>query len=691
MMTGKTLRQMVLAGCVAMASIGWAGGAMAQDEGVAVVSHVKVMSDKNTEDVTSPEAWKASVIKPGMTDQEKAIAVWRTVTKYRHQASPPDEGSSSVHDPIKTFNVYGYGQCCCASSDIEGLARYIGMPARGRIINNHSVPEVWYDGAWHLLDSSLMFYLVKPDGKIASVDEMKQSIEDWLKDHPELKTDADFKRFAKNYGWKKGPALFATCQFYDKNGTNQAKVHGWFSNMQEYNYTVGGEGRKIVVPPDTVGEVNVFDYGALMGYEVNVQLREGEKLTRNWSADEVATGLNAGKKFLQGDRSELGQQTEFGDRAPGRIGNGTLEYDVMADSKLASDALTFENLKMDGGKLRVVDAGKPGVLVVRMPSSYLYLGGDMAIQPTIGNGGTVKASVSLNNGLDWMDLAKIEKGGEQKVDLKPMIWNRYDYRLKLELSGGPGIDALKLTNKIQCSQAPLPVIVDGENKLTFTADKVAEGTVTVEGDMAGKPSRRTGMAPWIGDFHPTVNGASVKRFAIGTTQESDDKAGVPGTDILSIVVDPPKKGFATVPVTAPGEITRVRLGVHWRARNPADGYTVLGSFDDGKTWKEMGKLGQANPAKSTYLVYSDVPAGAKTVLVKFDGVQKNATEIFDLRIDVDYKEPAGGLRPVKVTYNWEENGTPKSAQHVCATSGDTWTIPCGKGTVVKSYSVELAK
>ena len=49
--------------------------------------------------------------------------------------------------------------CCCAAADIEGLARYIGMPARGRIINNHSVPEVWYDDAWHLLDASLMFYL----------------------------------------------------------------------------------------------------------------------------------------------------------------------------------------------------------------------------------------------------------------------------------------------------------------------------------------------------------------------------------------------------------------------------------------------------------------------------------------------------------------------------------------------------
>jgi hypothetical protein len=109
-------------------------------------------------------------------------------------------------------------------------------------------------------------------------------------------------------------------------------------------------------------------------------------------------------------------------------------------------------------------------------------------------------------------------------------------------------------------------------------------------------------------------------------------------------------------------------------------------------------------------VYSAVPPGAKEVLVKFDGVQKNATEIFDMRIDVDYKEPAGGFRPVKVTYAWEEgvpaakaaekgkdlvvekaHGTVKTAEHICASPEDTWTIHCGPGTVAKSYTVELAK
>src|SRR5579862_8504977 len=101
-------------------------GAVLASDAPGVVSHILVLSDKS-EDVSSPEAWKKTYIKDGMTDQEKAQAVWRTVVKYRHQTAPPNEWfcAENVHDPIKTINVYGYGMCCCASSNIEGLSRFL--------------------------------------------------------------------------------------------------------------------------------------------------------------------------------------------------------------------------------------------------------------------------------------------------------------------------------------------------------------------------------------------------------------------------------------------------------------------------------------------------------------------------------------------------------------------------------------
>src|SRR5580765_2703890 len=89
-----------------------------------VVSHIKVLSDK-VEDVSSLEAWKKSFIKDGMTDEQKAVALWKSSWMFVYQDAPPIEflHEGCVHDTIKEFNVYGYGMCCCASARIEQLAR----------------------------------------------------------------------------------------------------------------------------------------------------------------------------------------------------------------------------------------------------------------------------------------------------------------------------------------------------------------------------------------------------------------------------------------------------------------------------------------------------------------------------------------------------------------------------------------
>ena len=176
---------------------------------VGVVSHVKVVSDK-VEDVSSLEAWKKSFLKEGMSDEKKALAIWETVVKFRHQDPPPQElfNTGCVHDPIKTFNVYGYGMCCCASCNIAALSRAAGLQARGWGINGHSVPEVSWDGkSWHMLDASLMTYFPKADGQIAGVEEMVAGVQGWYEKNPGLRKDNDkLAKFMSNGGWKKGPA-----------------------------------------------------------------------------------------------------------------------------------------------------------------------------------------------------------------------------------------------------------------------------------------------------------------------------------------------------------------------------------------------------------------------------------------------------------------------------------------------------
>jgi len=177
-----------------------------------VVSHLNLVSDKSP-DVSTLEAWRKSYITDGMSEQEKAIAIFNTIVRYRHQANPPREFLSSemagghVHDPLKSFHVYGYGQCCCAAAEVQGLARYLGLKTRGRPITAHSVAEVYCDNGWGLIDPSVMNYHIKPDGKLASVDEIHAAVDDWLKRNPdyangEMKDrDKKLRTFAKNGGF----------------------------------------------------------------------------------------------------------------------------------------------------------------------------------------------------------------------------------------------------------------------------------------------------------------------------------------------------------------------------------------------------------------------------------------------------------------------------------------------------------
>lgn len=381
----------------------WGLAAEAQ-EPVGIVSQVKVLSDK-VPDVSSMEAWKRSCITDGMSDRDKGLAIWRTVVAFRHQDSPPNEylqGEDNVHDPIKTFNVYGYGMCCCAASNVEALARYLGLKARGRIIHAHSLPEVWWDGAWHMLDASLINYFPQPDGSLAGVDDVIAGLRAWYEKNPGFKgNNQRLSQFMQGGGWRKGPQALALCPFYDNNGWLPAATHGWYSTMQEYDCKPG----------------QVYEYGYSQGYQVNVQLRPGERLVRTWFAKGLHVNMAGGGApgCLDGHvgQGDLRYAPQYGDVSPGRVGNGTRRYDVpLSDGQFRGGALEAENLACSAEDrqapaVHVKDPEQPAVLVIDMPSSYVYLSGQLSLKATVAGGGSVAVSLSDNNGLAWKDVATL--------------------------------------------------------------------------------------------------------------------------------------------------------------------------------------------------------------------------------------------------------------------------------------------
>lgn len=659
----------------AVVALGVTSASWAQTAKPGTVCNVKVVSDK-VPDVTSLDAWKKSFIKDDMKNQDKALAVWRSVVMFQYQDSPPAEfltHENIVYDPIKMFNVYGYAMCSPHSAHMSALARSIGFQARGWAISHHSVGEFFYDNAWHHLDSSLIAYFLKEDGTIASIGEITAAVQEFYKTHPEFngldekardKKLREFEKTDQRQGWKlNGPKLIANSPCYDtRRGWWPAGTHGWYATMQCFDGT------------SSAGKpAYLYEYGASMGYQVNVQLRPGEKLVRNWGNEKMHINqekdapknpgcLEDKEGFLKSAQAFMDKQMpEFPNLTNGRIGNGKLDWNVpVSSADLKNSCMTFENLSSTKG-LRVIDAKSDGVMVIRMPSSYVYLGGSVKAKAVLGQGGSILVELSDNNGLNWKEAGKIA-AGEQTIDLSSLIRRRYDYRLRFTIKGeGTGLDSLLVTQDIQHSQRALPALDKGDNKITFSAGR-QESTITAESA-----------------FKADAGGKQVTHKDLQVKLDNVDEK-------LSVK----NNGTVTVPVATPGEITRVRFGGAYRAWGDTDKIDLEISFDGGKTFKKVAEGAAQKGGCTVYTTVKDVPPGTKAVQARYVGTSKAGLQLGSFRVDADYKDPNFGFRPVKVTYVYEEDGKPKEFVHVAKTADETFVIKCASRPVMKSLTVELA-
>ena len=120
----------------------------------------------------------AGAVRPGMTDREKAIALWRLQTTHRFHATTND---AEVNDPVKVFNVYGYTTCGDDSICLADLWRMAGFKVRPARVVGHCISQVNYDGRWNLLDGDMgPFYLLRDNVTLASE-------QDLVRDHDLLK------------------------------------------------------------------------------------------------------------------------------------------------------------------------------------------------------------------------------------------------------------------------------------------------------------------------------------------------------------------------------------------------------------------------------------------------------------------------------------------------------------------------
>jgi acetyl esterase/lipase len=365
----------------------------------------------------------AGALRPGMSDREKAIALWRLQTTHRFHATTSDR---EVNDPVKVFNVYGYTTCGDDSVCLAGLWRTAGFRVRPARVVGHCITQVHFDGRWNLLDGDMgPFFLHRDNVTIAGE-------KDIVRDH-------DLVKRSHTHG------------ILDRDSRADAE---WSAALFVYEGNAEG------------------DRNSARDTTMNMVLRPNEALVWRW-------GHTTPVKY-----HGLANITLWGQRAAERVCNGLWEYrpDFTRDC-WRRGAEILQNVQAKHGAV-MAEAGKTGVVVWKMQSPYVFVGGRLEVA-----GSAAKFFLSWD-GNSWHEV------GENLDSLFPANGPaRYEYRLKCVLSGGARLNRLAIMNDLQMAPLALPGMVFGENRFTYTDQSTGPRRVRLTHEWVERSLSRPPGAP----------------------------------------------------------------------------------------------------------------------------------------------------------------------------------------------------
>lgn len=148
-------------------------------------------------DLSSCDSILASILDDQMSDEQRAIAIWKFLVDWRYHDYPA-ESYGEIHDPVKLINVYGYGFCDDSAAAFCQLASAIGLKTRSYGLDGHVVAEVFYDDAWHMFDPDHQVFYRNSDQQVASVTELERHPE-WITREPIDPTGYESQKMAELY------------------------------------------------------------------------------------------------------------------------------------------------------------------------------------------------------------------------------------------------------------------------------------------------------------------------------------------------------------------------------------------------------------------------------------------------------------------------------------------------------------
>ena len=573
-------------------------------------------------DFSSIPALLASPRFAGREGEQLALAIWEFMVDERegfyHFWTPLERLTGQmVHDALKLLNVFGWGLCGTSANTIAILFAHAGLPqARVVGIKGHVVPEVFYGGAWHLLDPDLHAFHRK---------------------HP-----PDESRIASVADCVADPTLVSAQR-----------------NPSQPYYLPDRTPEKMADLYDAAPSHSpCFDEQA---HTMDFVLRPGETLIRNT--------FNEGQYIWFDNYDELVDRypKEWRDAGPRErnpphrsFGNGRWVYepqltDAYMDFEIGVTAC--EGLIPRPAGLVAASRGA-NWCTFEFDSPYVYVGAPTGKDGRTARGGCLlEASVFLNNrqcsakielavepDLPWLALwHSTAKGRHQvKLDLTPHVANSYRYLLRFSFDcpqpGACRVESLRVDSSIMLAPATLGRLAEGANELTVRF-----------GDARGLPTRRFVLETDL--MEQDLRRKACRLENLRFMPEEPDRIGPAEAD---------RDYEITFRIDAPphGSLERIYAFGSFRCKSPDDPAeervaAYLAPSPDGPWEPIFHNPVLPHPRRWHFSAQGEraLAAGAKTAYVKFVAkAGMNNAKVRAAWLD----ERAAQATPLEITHIWEE-------------------------------------
>ena len=354
----------------------------------------------------------AEIIDDGMSDAEKARAIWEFARTHRYHTTC---ASDEVKDTVKMLNVYGYTLCWDEAYTVSNLWQAAGLKIRRGYPHGHCTTEVFYDGAYHLLDSDEhLLYHLRDNKTIAS--------------ESDLSRDRDLVKRGHAYG---------ILQPENPEGAQGAASLFFFTGER-----TGGRPR--------VGD-----------HRMDLTLRPGEALVWEWEDRGKYHGYNPQPKQLSNGRMkyapDLTQVGKWADRVDGWTGNANGLYPESPGTPAHLELSIRSPYAIVGGSVDLT----------------LQRGSDDELTVSVTRDGQDWHPIEVPEG------RQIESSLDLDPIFRPDAPASYSYTIRVDAKASDLlITGLTVETDLQMAPLSLPALELGENEVQFTSESAGQIRIT---------------------------------------------------------------------------------------------------------------------------------------------------------------------------------------------------------------------